>query len=70
MGDETNPHKDVRLPAHLYDAAERMIRGTRHKTVEDFLSFVLQELTSHDSAPLDERERKAIEERLRDLGYL
>jgi len=58
------------VPAHLYEAAERMIRGTRHKTVEDFLSFVLQELTSHDGAPLDERERKVIEERLRDLGYL
>ena len=47
-----------------------MIQGTRFKTVEELLSFVLQELTASDSTQLDERERKVIEERLRDLGYL
>lgn len=70
MDNETKSQRDVRLPAHLLDAAERLIQGTKFKTVAEFLSFVLQELTSVDSAPADERERKLIEERLRDLGYL
>jgi len=70
MGNETNPQRDLQLPARLYEATERLIAGTRFKTVEEFVSFVLQELTSGDSTPFDERERKAIEERLRDLGYL
>ena len=70
MGNETNPHRDVRLPAHLFEAAERLIQGTRFKTVDQFLSFVLQELTAVDSRPTEEREQKAIEQRLRDLGYL
>ena len=70
MDNETNSQRDVRLPARLLDAAERLIQGTKFQTVEEFLSFVLQELTSVDSAPADERERKLIEERLRDLGYL
>jgi hypothetical protein len=70
MGNEANPLRDLRLPAHLCEAAERLIAGTRFTTVEEFLSFVLQELTSADSQQLDERERKAIEQRLRDLGYL
>jgi hypothetical protein len=70
MGTESNPQRDLRLPASLCEAVERLIRGTRFKTVEEFLSFVLQELTSRDSTPLDEQERKVIEERLRDLGYL
>ena len=47
-----------------------MIKGTRFNTVEEFLAFVLQELTSSESTQLDERERTAIEQRLRDLGYL
>ena len=70
MGNESNPQRDVRLPVQLCEAAERLIKGTRFNTVEEFLSFVLRELTSSDSSHLDERERKVIEERLRDLGYL
>ena len=70
MENENNPLRDLRLPARLCEATERLIAGTKFKTVEEFLSFVLQELTSGDRQQLDERERKAIEERLRDLGYL
>jgi hypothetical protein len=70
MENKTNPQKDVQLPARLYEATERLIAGTRFKTVEEFVSFVLQKLTSGDSTQIDERERKAVEERLRDLGYL
>ncbi|MBI3475473.1 MAG: hypothetical protein HY010_07055 [Acidobacteria bacterium] len=70
MDNDTNSQRDIRLPAKLLEAAERLIQGTRFKSAEEFLSFVLQELTSVDSAPSDERERKLIEERLRDLGYL
>jgi hypothetical protein len=70
MGNETNSHRDIREPAHLYDAAERLIKGTRFQTVDEFLVFVLQELTSRDSTKFEEQERKVIEARLRDLGYL
>ena len=70
MGNEANSFRDIRLPAHLYDAAERLIKGTRFASVEEFLVFVLQELTSRDSTKFEEQERKVIEARLRDLGYL
>ncbi len=70
MGNETNARRDVQLSARLFEATERLIAGTRFKTVEEFVAFVLQELTSVDGTQLDERERKVIEERLRDLGYL
>jgi hypothetical protein len=70
MGNETNSHRDIRVPAHLYDAAERLIKGTRFQTVDEFLVFVLQELTSRDSTKFEDQERKVIEARLRDLGYL
>ena len=70
MGNDTNSQRNVQLPVQLWEAVESLIAGTRFKTVDEFVAFVLAELTSTDSASLDERERKAIEERLRDLGYL
>lgn len=70
MENDNNPHREIRLPAQLCAAVERLIEGTRFKTVEEFVAFVLQELTAHHSAQFDERERKVIEDRLRDLGYL
>jgi hypothetical protein len=70
MKSETDQYRDVRLPVHLYEAVERLVQGTTFGTVEEFLAFVLGELTSADSAAVEERERKVIEQRLRDLGYL
>ena len=70
MEKELESRREVRLPAHLCEAAEHLIKGTRFKTVEELLSFVLQELTSRNSAQSEAQERKVIEERLRDLGYL
>ena len=62
--------RDLRLPAHLCEAAEERIKNTKFKTLEDFLSFVLQEVTSRKDAQAGEQERKMLEDRLRDLGYL
>ena len=70
MTNDDKAYRDLQLPVQLYEAAERLIAGTRFKTVEEFVSFVLQQLTATDSAPLEDKERKAIADRLRDLGYL
>jgi Arc/MetJ-type ribon-helix-helix transcriptional regulator len=70
MGNDINSARELRLPEHLCEAVEKLIKDTRFKTVEEFLSFVLQELTSCNSAQSEAEERKVIEERLRDLGYL
>ena len=70
MRNEPISQRELRLPADLCEAAEQLIKGTRFKTVEDLLSFVLKELTSRDGAQMEAQERKVIEERLRDLGYL
>ena len=70
MENDTHLQRDIRLPAHVYEAVERLIQGTRFTTVDEFVSFVLKELTKADSSTIDERERKAIEDRLRNLGYL
>ncbi|MFY9558891.1 MAG: hypothetical protein WAQ52_01535 [Terriglobales bacterium] len=65
-----NSSREVQLPSELCQAAEQLIKGTKFATLEEFLTFVLQEVTSNRSAQAEEQERKVIEDRLRDLGYL
>jgi len=38
--------------------------------LEQFLTFVLQELLRDDVAQMDQAEQRIIEERLKDLGYI
>ena len=57
------------LPASLCDAVEQKF-GKRFPSLEQFLTFVLQELVRDDATEMDEAEQKMIEQRLKDLGYL
>jgi hypothetical protein len=61
--------RQVELPADLCEAAETKF-GKRFDSLEQFLTFVLQELVRADASQMDEAEQKMIEQRLRDLGYL
>ena len=62
--------RNLQLPSDLCAAAEEKIRRTDFANLEEFLAFVLRELTERSSAKSEQQERKIIEERLRDLGYI
>jgi uncharacterized membrane protein YebE (DUF533 family) len=62
--------RELRLPAELCEKVEEQIRGSQFATLEEFLTFVLRELAARNSSRLDKKEREAIEQRLRDLGYM
>lgn len=66
MADEM---REVKLASALCEAAERKFAG-RFGGLEQFLSFVLQELVREDAAQMDQDEQRIIENRLRDLGYV
>jgi hypothetical protein len=59
----------VRLPEDLCFAAETKFKG-KFRSIEELLTFLLQELLSGDSTELDRAEQAAVEQRLKDLGYL
>ena len=61
--------RQVRLPADLCTAAEKKF-SANFSSVEELLVFLLKELVERDTTVLDEAERRAVEERLRDLGYI
>jgi hypothetical protein len=61
--------REIRLPAELCAAAEEKFRG-KFGSLDEMLAVVLQELLREDSSRADEAERKMVEERLRELGYI
>jgi hypothetical protein len=61
--------RQISLPSELCQAAEQRF-GTRFGGLEQFLTFVLQELLRDVAAQMDRAEQRIIEERLRDLGYI
>lgn len=61
--------REVKLPADLCQKVEQLY-GKRFGTLEQFLTFVLQELVRDDAAQADQAEQRIIEERLKDLGYI
>ena len=65
-----NSSRELRLPSELCEKIEEQIRGSQFGTLEDFLTFVLREITSRSSSRLDEQERTVLEQRLRDLGSM
>lgn len=65
-----NSWRELRLPTELCEKIEKQIQGSQFATLEEFLTFLLREVASRDSSRLDDQERQAVEQRLRDLGYM
>ncbi|MBV9573388.1 MAG: hypothetical protein JOY93_04990 [Acidobacteriales bacterium] len=61
--------RQLYLPEGICRAAEDRF-GTRFGDLEQFLTYVLQQLLRADSVEMDQAEQKIIEERLKDLGYI
>ena len=61
--------RQVGLPAALCERIEQRF-GAHRGSLEQFLTFVMQELLRDDAAQMDESERRIIEQRLKDLGYI
>ena len=64
-----NATRTVTLSADLCAQAEEQFRG-QFGSLEEMLEFVLREVLRDDARGSDEAERRMIEQRLQDLGYL
>jgi hypothetical protein len=61
--------RELRLSSWLCEAAEQRF-GPRFGTLENLLTHVLEQLVRDDACQMDQQERRIIEERLKDLGYV
>jgi len=61
--------REIRVPEDLCAAAEKKF-GRSFASVEELVAFLLRELVQGDTVALDQAEQAAVEQRLKDLGYL
>ena len=61
--------REIRISADLCAAAEEKF-GSAFGSVDELVAFLLQELLRGDTTDLDQAEQRAVEQRLRDLGYM
>jgi len=61
--------REIRLPEDLCAAAEAKF-GNRFGSLDELIAFLLRELVRGDTIELDQAEQAAVEQRLKDLGYL
>lgn len=59
----------IRLPEDLCLAAEKKFGG-KFRSVDELVAFLLRELVRGDTVEMDRAEQAAVEQRLKDLGYL
>ncbi len=64
-----NDMRDIALPEELCSAVEQRF-GARFGNLPQFLVFVMQELLRDEAGQMDEAERRMVEDRLKDLGYM
>ncbi len=65
----TGDLRNLQLPSNLCERAEQRF-GAHFGSVEELLTFVLQQLLRNDATQMDQAEQRILEERLRDLGYI
>ncbi|MEM4557605.1 MAG: ribbon-helix-helix domain-containing protein [Desulfurococcaceae archaeon] len=69
-------HTTVSIPLPLYKKLEEMIEGSGFTSVSDFVTYILREVVAlreknkRKAGPLTEEELKALEEKLKALGYI
>ena len=74
-GTEEGEKKAVFLPAELYGRVEERVRATEFHSVEEYVTFVLEEVLggeeeSEEEPTFSEEEEEEVKKRLRALGYL
>jgi hypothetical protein len=69
ISDVMSEFREIKLPEDLCAAAEKKFGG-RFGSVEELVAFLLRDLVSGDTVEMDRAEKEAVEQRLKDLGYL
>ena len=65
--------KAVYLPAELYDRVKKRSEVTNFGSIEEYITFVLQEVLKEEEPEeiaVDREQEKEVKKRLRALGYL
>ncbi len=64
---------EIKVPKDIIRKIEERIKDTEFKSVEEYVTFVLEEVIRDEEEPeevFSEEDEKTVKERLRALGYL
>ena len=65
---------EVKIPKEIYEKIRERIKDTEFKSVDEYVTYVLQEvlasLEEEEENVFSEEEEEKVKERLRALGYL
>ena len=64
---------EIKVPKEIIRKIEERIKDTEFKSVEEYVTFVLEEVIRDEEEPeevFSEEDEKKVKERLRALGYL
>ncbi len=71
--------EEIKIPGPLYEKIAERVKGTEFESVEEYITFVLNEViadqeegaTDQEEGPaLTKEEEEKVKERLKGLGYL
>lgn len=60
---------NIEIPEKLYEKIEKIAEQSEFETVEEYVKFILEELTEEDEGGMSEDDEEKIKEKLKDLGY-
>jgi Arc/MetJ-type ribon-helix-helix transcriptional regulator len=67
-------NRAVKIPFELYKKIEERVKVTEFESVEEYVTFVLEEVVKEEEGTqeygLSEEDEEKVKERLRGLGYL
>ncbi len=70
----TGEMKNIPIPVEIYQAIQDQIDGSEFHSVEEYVTFVLEEVLKddddEDETPFTEEDEEEVKKRLRALGYL
>lgn len=70
MSEQKRP---VYIPSDLYDKVHQRVNVTEFNSVEEYVTFVLEEVVKEEDQEeqaFSEEDEEEVKKRLRDLGYL
>lgn len=73
MSDTKGASVLISIPREIYERIKRRIEGTEFQSVENYIMYVLEQVTSEASVKHEvysDEDKKNIEGRLRALGYI
>lgn len=68
--DSESNERTIKIPAHIYETLAPLAEAAMFGSVDEYVTFVLEEVAQGEQAEMDPEQQEKVMERLRNLGYM